>query len=75
MEKTVFIVYTGDTILLGPDKDEIDLLVKRLGKSFKIEDQGDLSDYRTAAKGSYVTCNAVIFSPKWYETITHNGRR
>ena len=43
--KTVFIVYTDDTILLGPDKDEIDLLVKRLSRSFKIEDQGDLSDY------------------------------
>jgi hypothetical protein len=43
--KTIFIVYTDDTILLGPDKDEIDLLVKRLGKTFKIEDQGNLSDY------------------------------
>jgi hypothetical protein len=43
--KTVFIVYTDDTILLGPDKDEIDLLVKRLSKSFKIEDQRDQSDY------------------------------
>jgi hypothetical protein len=31
--------------LLGPDKDEINLLVKRLGKTFKIEDQGKLSDY------------------------------
>jgi hypothetical protein len=30
---------------LGPDKDEIDTLVKRLGKTFKIEDQGELSDY------------------------------
>jgi hypothetical protein len=43
--KTIFIVYTDDTILLGLDKEEIDLLVKRLGKTFKIEDQGDLSDY------------------------------
>jgi hypothetical protein len=43
--KTIFIVYTDDTILLGPGKDEIDLLVKRLGKTFKIEDQGELSDY------------------------------
>jgi len=34
-----------DTILLGPDKDEIVLLVKRLSRSFRIEDQGDLSDY------------------------------
>jgi hypothetical protein len=43
--KTVFTLYTDDTILLGPEKDEIDLLVKRLSKSFKIEDQGNLSDY------------------------------
>jgi hypothetical protein len=43
--KTIFIVHTDDTILLGPDKDEIDLIVKRLGKTFKIEVQGNLSDY------------------------------
>ena len=43
--KTIFIVYTDDTILLGPDKKEIDLLVKKLGEKFKIEDQGNLSDY------------------------------
>jgi hypothetical protein len=43
--KTIFIVYTDDTILLGPDKEEIDQLVEKLGKTFKIEDQGNLSDY------------------------------
>jgi hypothetical protein len=43
--KTIFIVYTDDTIMLGPDKDEIDALVKKLGKTFNIEDQGELSDY------------------------------
>ncbi len=43
--KTIFIVYTDDTILLGPNKEEIDTLVKRIGKTFKIEDQGELSDY------------------------------
>ena len=43
--KTIFIVYTDDTILLGPDQQEIDTLVKKLGKTFKIEDQGELSDY------------------------------
>ena len=42
--KTIFIVYTDDTILLGPDQQEIDTLVKKLGKTFKIEDQGELSD-------------------------------
>jgi hypothetical protein len=40
--ETIFIVYTDDTILLGPDKDEVDLLVKRLGKTFKIKEQGNL---------------------------------
>jgi hypothetical protein len=43
--KTIFIVYTDDTILLGPDKNEIDQLVEKLEKTFKIEDQGNLSDY------------------------------
>jgi hypothetical protein len=38
-------VYTDDTILLGPNQQEIDTLVKKLGKTFKIEDQGELSDY------------------------------
>jgi hypothetical protein len=43
--KTIFIVYKDDTILLGPDQQEIDTLVKKLGKTFKIEDQAELSDY------------------------------
>jgi hypothetical protein len=43
--KTIFIVYTDDTILNGPDQQEIDDLIKKLGKVFKIEDQGNLSDY------------------------------
>jgi hypothetical protein len=42
---TIFIVYTDDTILLGPNKEEIDNLVKQLADKFKIEDQGELSDY------------------------------
>jgi hypothetical protein len=36
--KTIFIVHTDDTILLGPDKEEIDQLVEKLGKTLKIED-------------------------------------
>ncbi len=44
-ENNIHSIYTDDTILLGPDKDEIDLLVRGLGKTFKIEDQGNISDY------------------------------
>jgi hypothetical protein len=43
---TIFIVYTDDTILLGPSKEEIDNLVRLLEQTFKIEDQGELSDYQ-----------------------------
>jgi hypothetical protein len=42
--KTIFIVYTDDTILMGPDQKEVDTLVKKIGSIFKIEDQGNLSD-------------------------------
>jgi hypothetical protein len=42
---TIFLVYTNDTILVGPDEKEIENIVKTLSKTFKVEDQGDLSDY------------------------------
>ncbi len=45
--KTIFIVYTDDTILLGPDQQEIDTLVKKLGKTFKIEDQGECRGFES----------------------------
>jgi hypothetical protein len=43
--KTIFLVYTDDTILVGPDEKEIEKIVKTLSKNSKEEDQGDLSDY------------------------------
>jgi hypothetical protein len=43
--KTIFIVYTDDTILMGPDQKEIEGLVKKIGNIFKIEEQGSISDY------------------------------
>ena len=42
---TIFLVYTDDTILIGPDKEEIERIMKTLSKNFKIEDQGTLNDY------------------------------
>jgi len=43
--KTIFLVYTDDTILVGPDEKEIVKIVKTLSKNYKVEDQGDLNDY------------------------------
>jgi hypothetical protein len=36
--------HTDDTILIGSDQEEIDELIRRWSKVFKIEDQGNLSD-------------------------------
>ncbi len=35
----IFIVFTDDTKLLGPDKKEIESIYKKLDAAFKIEDQ------------------------------------
>jgi len=40
--KTIFLVYTDDTILVGTDEKEIEKIVKTLSKNIKVEDQGDL---------------------------------
>jgi len=42
---TIFLVYTDDTILLGPNSQEIKEIVKLLHNNFKVEDQGTLNDY------------------------------
>jgi hypothetical protein len=33
--KTIFLVYTDDTILVGPDEKEIEKIVKTLSKIFR----------------------------------------
>jgi hypothetical protein len=42
---TNFLVYTNDTIFLGPNKKEIEKVLKKLDATLNIEDQGELSDY------------------------------
>lgn len=42
---TTFLVYVDDGILIGPDKYEIDKIIKELQKTFKMTDEGDLKDY------------------------------
>jgi hypothetical protein len=56
--KTIFIVYIVNTILAGPNKGEINKLVKKRGNIFSIEDQGGLSVYlgmKVVAANSTVT--------------------
>jgi hypothetical protein len=43
--RTVLLVYVDNSILMGPDDDEIEFLMKSISSKFVIEDQGTLSEY------------------------------
>ena len=44
--KTMYVLYTDDFLLAGPDKDEIDQIIKDLKKAnLNITDEGDIQDF------------------------------
>ena len=44
--RTMYVLYTDDSLLAGPDKDEIDQIVKDLKKAnLNITDEGDIQDF------------------------------
>lgn len=42
---SMLLVYTDDTILLGPDQKELEHIYKMLQMTFNLQDKGDLCDY------------------------------
>ena len=44
-KRSIFLVYTDDTILLEPDQKELDQIYKMLQMAFNIQDEGNLCDY------------------------------
>ena len=43
--KSIILIYVDDVILVGPDDQEIDDIVKIMAGAFKITDEGTLADY------------------------------
>ena len=43
--KSIFIIYTDDTILMGPGEKELENIIKLLQSKFKVQSEGDLCDY------------------------------
>ena len=43
--RTIFMVYTDDGILCGPDKNDIDACLTELSQRFEITDEGDIDEY------------------------------
>ena len=41
----MFLVYVNDGITAGPDKDEIEQIIVNLKTTFRVSDEGDLTDY------------------------------
>ena len=44
-DKTIFLVYTDDAIIIAPDDSNIDQCIADLSTSFSVEDQGTIEDY------------------------------
>jgi hypothetical protein len=44
-KKSILLVYVDDSILLGPDQDELKFLIDKMNKCFDIQEEGDLCDY------------------------------
>ena len=42
---TIFVVYVDDGILIGPDANEIDAIIKSLQEDYDLTDEGDLKEY------------------------------
>ena len=42
--KSIILIYVDDVILVGPDDQEIDDIVKIMAGAFKITDEGTLAD-------------------------------
>jgi hypothetical protein len=44
--KTMYVLYTDDSLIAGPDKNEIDQVVKDLqGCGLNVTDEGDIQDF------------------------------
>jgi hypothetical protein len=42
---SIFLMYMDDTILMGPDEAELDVVVSLLKSAFQVEVEGNLCDY------------------------------
>ena len=38
-------IYVDDGIIAGPNKEEIDLIIRQLQEKFNMTDEGDLKEY------------------------------
>ena len=69
---TIFLVYTDDTILMGPDKKEIDYIVKLLGSVFKVQDEGDVLDYLGIKITKTDDGKILLTQPHLIDSILHD---
>ena len=71
-KQTNFLVYTDDTILMGPDKNEIDHIIQLLQSVFKVQDEGDLSDYLGIKISKLKDDKILLTQPHLIDSIIHD---
>jgi hypothetical protein len=71
-QRSVFLVYTDDTILMGPDKSEIEHIIQLLQSVFKVQDEGDLSDYLGIKISKLKDGKILLTQPHLIDSIIHD---
>jgi len=68
----IFLVYTDDTIFMGPNKKEMDYIIKLLGSAFRVQEKGDVSDYLGIKISKTNDGKTLLTQPHFIDSILHD---
>jgi hypothetical protein len=67
--KSILLVYVDDSILMGPDEQELKYLMKCMKKNFEKEEEGDIYDYLGIQIGMNDDGSMVLTQPQLIQSI------
>lgn len=67
--RTIFMVYTDDGILCGPDKADIDACLLELSQRFEITDEGDIDEYLGVKVTTLTSGQITLTQPHLIDSI------
>jgi len=68
-KKSILLVYVDDSILLGPDEEELKFLINKMSKCFDIQEDGDLCDYLGIQVKRHADGSMTLTQPQLIDSI------
>jgi hypothetical protein len=68
-KNSVLLVYADDSILMGPDDNELEFLLQEMHKRFKIQEEGDLCEYLGVKIKKESNGSITLTQPQLIESI------